>query len=152
MNFSLSQYPSGCQALFSVPQADPNLLKLSFTRLGWDSGLSSAWPKHLGNSLLRAQLQGLHVTVTSPAQARRLLSRACRDCGDISHRRRNGNKTSRLESGRLCCCVRPRGCHPLRRASKTESVIAPYLSSVTIFVVPLSAGEGDDAGRAKIGR
>lgn len=91
-------------------------------------------------------------TVTSSAQAR-FFSSACKDCGEISHWKRNENKNSKLKSGTLCCCVRPRGCHPLRRASKTESVIASYLSPVKIFVVTLSAGEGDDAaGREKIGR
>lgn len=85
MNFCLSQYPSGCQFLSSAPQSDPNLLKLSFTsaRLRWDSGFSSAQQTHLGNSHLRAQLHGVHMAVTSSGQARRFLSSACKDCGDI---------------------------------------------------------------------
>lgn len=92
------------------------------------------------------------MTVTPSGQAKRFFS-ACKDCGDISQWRRNGNKNSNLKAGTLCCCVRPRGSHPLRHASKTESVIASYLSSVKIFVVSWSAGEGDDAaGRDKIGR
>lgn len=71
----------------------------------------------------------------------------------VSEGEEMGIKNSKLKSGTLCCCVRPRGSHPLRCASKTESVIASYLSSVKIFVVSLSAGEGDDAaGRDKIGR